>query len=168
VSRRAYNESLTDRERLFVQEYVKSWDKTKAAQVAGYAKPNESCYRLLRRERVKEAIRLAEKDVSVLFVRERKTAVDTLVDICQNSKNDVARVASAKEILAQSGMSPELTIRLQHENTQDKDSIIELLAETLSKAVQAGQISLDALIPASSTTIDAEYRSKETALPSPE
>ena len=58
--------ALTDRRRLFVEEYLHCWNGSEAARRAGYAHPGQEAYRLLKNAEISEAIaeRIKEKAMS--------------------------------------------------------------------------------------------------------
>lgn len=60
-----------------------------------------------------------------------QVAVDTLVDVAQNSRNDLARVSASKEILDRVGLTPELNINVTV--TGQSDSPVEKLKARLNE-----------------------------------
>jgi hypothetical protein len=58
------------------------------------------------------------------------TAVETLVDVAIRSKNDLARVAAAKEILDRAGLTPELQVSVKFES-EGRDERIGKLKDKL-------------------------------------
>jgi len=58
--------ALTNKRRVFVEEYLRCWNGTEAARRAGYAYPEQEAYRLLRNAEVVEAVadRIREKAMS--------------------------------------------------------------------------------------------------------
>ena len=58
------------------------------------------------------------------------TAVETLVDVAMRSKNDLARVAAAKEILDRAGLTPELQVSVKFES-EGRDERIGKLKDKL-------------------------------------
>ena len=132
---RRKNGGMLPQEHCFVNNYVKVWNGTKAAAMAGYKAPANAAVRLLKRPQIQEAIYLAEKEVDVLFVRERKTAVDALVAVATQTDDQKAKVMAAKEILAQSGMNPDINLRLRDDRQLDRDSMVELLVSAFSNAI---------------------------------
>jgi len=135
VMPRRKNGALLPQEQVFVSQYVKTWNGTQSARMAGYKSPATASTRLLKRPAVQEAIHIAEKEVDVLFVRERKTAVDALVEVCTQTDDQKAKVMAAKEILAQSGLSPETKLRVIDDRQMDRDSMVELLVSAFSNAI---------------------------------
>lgn len=60
-------EALNNRQRLFVEAYLKTWNATKAARMAGYAKDSASVqgFRLLRNEKIQAAIRARVTEIAM-------------------------------------------------------------------------------------------------------
>ena len=55
------------------------------------------------------------------------TAIDTLIDVAANSRNAIARVNAAKEILDRAGLSPELQVRVRLESDNRDARVTQLL-----------------------------------------
>lgn len=64
------------------------------------------------------------------LVEATSTAVETLVDVAIGSKNDLARVAAAKEILDRAGLTPELQVSVKFES-EGRDERIHKLKDKL-------------------------------------
>lgn len=64
------------------------------------------------------------------LVEATSTAVETLVDVAIKSKNDLARVAAAKEILDRAGLTPELQVSVKFES-EGRDERIHKLKDKL-------------------------------------
>lgn len=82
-------------------------------------------------------------------------AVDTLVDVMESGRNDLARVQAAKELLDRAGMTPENHITLvDSRSVQDDDErsrvVIDMLRERLNATRDRLQMQA---IPASSTEV---------------
>ena len=78
------------------------------------------------------------------IVEATSVAVDTLVDVTLHSRNDLARVQAAKEILDRAGLTAELNVTIKLEG-QDRDEKMDKLREKLD-SMQRGlmhQVSID-------------------------
>lgn len=60
-----------------------------------------------------------------------ETAVSTLIEVCESSRSDMARVQAAKEILDRAGLTPEVRISVTTEDTSE--ARIERLQDQLNK-----------------------------------
>lgn len=65
------------------------------------------------------------------LVTSAQVAVDTLVDVAQNSRNDLARVSASKEILDRVGLTPELNINVTVNSSEN--SPVEKLKKRLNE-----------------------------------
>lgn len=65
------------------------------------------------------------------LVSSAQIAVDTLVDVAQNSRNDLARVSASKEILDRVGLTPELNINVTL--SSEESSPVEKLKKRLNE-----------------------------------
>lgn len=96
-----------------------------------------------------------------------ETAVETLIEVCESSKSDMARVQAAKEILDRAGLTPEVRINVTTEDTSE--SRIQRLQEQLNKtkeriiathtpesSTEDGAAKVLAEVPEDSDTVDAE------------
>jgi len=138
VTSHAALEPLTEKRRRFVLAYVgeAAGNGTEAARIAGYAKPAEEAYALLRNPQVSEAIRAltAPSENRAIAtseeLRERLTsiAMGTATDL-ESRASDV--VAAAKLLLTVSG---DLVKRVEHiEQPKSKAELVAKLRETLAK-----------------------------------
>lgn len=58
-------DSLTDRQRFFVAEYIHDFNATRAARVAGYKQPQNECVKLMRSEKIAAAVEFVIQQRSV-------------------------------------------------------------------------------------------------------
>ena len=83
-------------------------------------------------------------------------AIDALIDVAQNSRNALARVNAAKEILDRAGMSPELQVRIKLE-TEDRSVRVAQLLDRLDEmkanmnAVPTTAVETEPVVPESGT-----------------
>lgn len=82
--------TLTRKRKVFVEEYLKCWNGTKAARRAGYAHPSVQASRLLRNVKVQEVIskRLTEKSMS---------ADEVLIRLADMARGDIRNVVDLRD-----------------------------------------------------------------------
>lgn len=69
------------------------------------------------------------------------TAVQSLIQVAEHSRNDIARVMAAKEILDRAGLSPELRIMMTSEETEaERFSNVRNLLEKTKERLEASSI----------------------------
>jgi phage terminase small subunit len=66
---------LTDKQRVFIEHYLATWNATRAAEAAGYKDPEQAGYENKKKQEIQDAIRerLAEKTMSADEVLARLT-----------------------------------------------------------------------------------------------
>ena len=74
---------LTDKQQAFINEYLKCWNATKAAQAAGYAHPNVQGPRLL----VNVGI---SKEIQQRIVEQKISADETLLSLAEIARGDMS------------------------------------------------------------------------------
>lgn len=105
-------EQLTPRQMIFVQEYMKNNNITKAAIAAGYAETSAHVQgsRMLKNVKIQQYLSKKEqnlnRDLRELFVEEAQMAFKTMVSLAQNSPQDNVRYSAAKDILDRAGYKP--------------------------------------------------------------
>jgi phage terminase small subunit len=104
---------LTDKQKRFVQEYMKDSCASRAAVRAGYSEraASEIGYQLLQKTSVLEAIQSLQDEIQqqlrVGFFLDAMTARKVLRDILDNPKStDRDKIAAAKDLLDRAGFKP--------------------------------------------------------------
>jgi DNA-binding helix-hairpin-helix protein with protein kinase domain len=105
-------DELTQRQKVFCEHYIESGNGTEAAKAAGYSeksvkqmasenlsKPNIRAY-------IEELNERRYRETQQIFKRYAVTAFETLVDIAENGRVEVARVNAANSILDRAGYKP--------------------------------------------------------------
>lgn len=102
---------LNNKQKKFVENYLKTFNATKSAKNAGYSEKTaaEQGYRLLRNVQIAEAINeelgeIYEKQKKVL-IRAADSAINALIDTVENGKG-LARVQAANSVLDRAGHKP--------------------------------------------------------------
>lgn len=97
------------------------------------------------------------------------TAVDTLLDVMENSRRDDARVAAARELLDRVGIRPGTDIHLHvHGDGEEQESAVSIIRQRLAdmhQAIEDGK-KIDPALLDGSAIVDAEIvEDEETELP---
>jgi phage terminase small subunit len=94
--------ALTDKQQVFVEEYLRTWNATEAARIAGYAHPHVQGTQTLANLSVQEVIkaRLAEKTMS---------ADEVLVRLAEQARGDIREFFTIEEQSTQ-GRAEESTV----------------------------------------------------------
>jgi phage terminase small subunit len=147
-------DELTQRQKVFCEHYVESGNGTEAAKVAGYSdksvkqiasenlsKPNIRAY-------IEELNERRYRETQQIFKRYAVTAFETLVDIAENGRVEVARVNAANSILDRAGYKPTDNVRtvaqtvahvtqtnlnIDATDTDAKDALLAKFAEDISE-----------------------------------
>ena len=61
--------ALTDKRQVFVEEYLRTWNASEAARIAGYAHPGSDGHRLLKISEIAEEIQRNVSERGVVYVR---------------------------------------------------------------------------------------------------
>ena len=131
--------ALTTKQRVFIEEYLKCWNATRAAEAAGYTWPRRQGYRLLhQQEFVQEAIkeRLSEKamsadEVLMRLADQARGNIGDFIDISPTGRGWELNLANAEEAL-KLGLIKSLwidsnkNVRLE---LHDQQKALELLAK---------------------------------------
>lgn len=105
-------EQLNPKQIIFVQEYLKSKNITKAAIAAGYAEGSAHVQgsRMLKNDKIKQYLSKKEenlnRDLRELFAEQALMAFKTMTELAQNSPQDNVRYSAAKDILDRAGYKP--------------------------------------------------------------
>lgn len=105
-------EQLNPRQMIFVQEYIKSGNITRAAIAAGYAEASAHVQgsRMLKNDKIQRYLSKKEqnlnRDLRELFAEEAQMAFKTMVELAKNSPQDNVRYSAAKDILDRAGYKP--------------------------------------------------------------
>lgn len=65
------------------------------------------------------------------IVAHTQLAVDALVDVAKTGRNELARVQAAKELLDRAGLSPEISIRVEIEDSETRSEVLDRLRTRL-------------------------------------
>ena len=132
---------MTNKQRLFVEHYLKCWNATRAAERAGYAVPKQAGSRLLSYVAIKEQIdeRLAEKAMD---------ADEVLVRLAEQARGDGTEYLTIGGSIDMAGLIADgkqhLVKKVKHRTITDKNgNIIEYreveFHDTQNALVQLGR-----------------------------
>ncbi|SMQ86833.1 Phage terminase, small subunit [Bacillus sp. OV166] len=102
-------DSLTDKQKKFVEIYIEISNGHKAAVIAGYAEigASQEAYRLLRNPRVKEYIDELEKErrerIQNRLAAMVEQAVKKMFELATTAESESVRLAAIKDILDRAG-----------------------------------------------------------------
>jgi phage terminase small subunit len=127
-------EQLSPKKMVFVMEYIRTNNATKAAIAAGYSEKTAYSQgpRLLKDVEIQQYLNKTEqnlnRDLRELFVEEAQQAFETMKDLMKNSGQDNVRYSAAKDILDRAGFKPvekiaaEVTTRSYEEQLAELDN----------------------------------------------
>lgn len=105
-------EQLSPKKMVFVMEYIRTNNATKAAIAAGYSEKTAYSQgpRLLKDVEIQQYLNKTEqnlnRDLREMFVEEAQEAFKTMKDLMKNSGQDNVRYSAAKDILDRAGFKP--------------------------------------------------------------
>lgn len=103
---------LSPKKMIFVTEFIRCNNATKAAIAAGYSEKTAYSQgsRLLKDVEVQRYLNKTEqnlnRDLREMFVEEAKRAFVTMIDLMKTSQQDNVRYSAAKDILDRAGYKP--------------------------------------------------------------
>lgn len=125
-------EQLSPKKMVFVMEYIRTNNATKAAIAAGYSEKTAYSQgpRLLKDVEIQQYLNKTEqnlnRDLRELFVEEAQQAFETMKDLMKNSGQDNVRYSAAKDILDRAGFKPVEKIAAEVTTRSYEDQLAEL------------------------------------------
>jgi phage terminase small subunit len=130
--------ALNNKQKKFVEEYLKSMNATKAAKNSGYSEKTAYSIgqRLLKNVEIQAAIdseldAMHEKQKKV-FIRAADSAINALIDTVENGRG-LARVNAANSLLDRAGHKPIERVQAEVTEVIDGDEVRSKLLEGLLK-----------------------------------
>ena len=94
---------MTDKQDLFIQEYVRSGNATKSAIYAGYSEKTAKAQGHQLKNKLSEQI----KDATYKALQDKiPQALKWVTDLAQNAESESVRLGAVKDILDRAGMKP--------------------------------------------------------------
>ncbi len=99
---------LNGKQLLFVAEYIKTNNATKAAINAGYSPRAAEVqgHRLLSNAKIQERIKAAQADIQGMFAKEALSSIKTILQLRDTAENETVRLKAAQDILDRAGFKP--------------------------------------------------------------
>ena len=94
---------MTDKQALFIQEYVRSGNATKSAIYAGYSEKTAKAQGHQLKNKLSEQI----KDATYKALQDKiPQALKWVTDLAENAESESVRLGAVKDILDRAGMKP--------------------------------------------------------------
>lgn len=128
-------DKLTPKQMIFVQEYMKSANSTRAAIAAGYAEGSAHVQgsRMLKNDKIRAYLQKREqglqRDLRELFAEQAQMAFETMIELAKNSPQDNVRYSAAKDILDRAGYKPVDKVVADVTSRTYEEELAELVAD---------------------------------------